>query len=74
MAITSALTLVEGEGPDEAFRLDDVAGVAVTVNLAEGQKCQRCWKILPEVGSDPEAPETCRRCADAVQHLGAAAQ
>ncbi|CAE7722163.1 ileS [Symbiodinium necroappetens] len=74
IAITSAITVTEGEGPAEAFRLDEVAGVAVTVRLAEGEKCERCWKVLPEVGSIPEAPGTCRRCADAVQHLGAAAQ
>ena len=74
VAITSALTLVEGEGPEDAFRLDEVSGVAVTVGLAEGGKCQRCWKILPEVGSIPGAPEICLRCADAVQYLGAAAQ
>src|SRR6266481_1580684 len=31
VAITSAATLVEGEGPPEAFRLDDVHGVTVVV-------------------------------------------
>ena len=36
VAITSAATLVEGEGPPDAFRLDDVKGVAVEVRLAEG--------------------------------------
>ncbi|HIP80751.1 MAG TPA: isoleucine--tRNA ligase, partial [Kiloniellaceae bacterium] len=74
IAITSAITVTEGDGPAEAFRLDEVAGVAVVVRLAEGQKCERCWKVLPEVGSNPAAPGTCRRCADAVQYLGAAAQ
>ena len=29
-------------------------------------KCARCWKLLPEVGSDPAHPELCLRCADAV--------
>ena len=74
VAITSAVTVTEGAGPAEAFRLDEVAGVAVTVHLAKGSKCQRCWKVLPEVGAAANAPETCGRCADAVQHLGAAAQ
>src|SRR5882757_4305381 len=53
VSITSAATLVQGEGPPTAFRLDDVKGVAVEVRLAEGQKCARSWKILPGVGSDP---------------------
>ena len=52
VAITSAATLVEGEGPPEAFRLDDVKGVAVEVRLAQGTKCARSWKILASVGSD----------------------
>ena len=74
IAITSALTLQEGAAPDGAFTLEEVPGVAVRVGAAEGEKCERCWRILPEVGAHPEAPGTCGRCADAVQHLGAAAQ
>jgi isoleucyl-tRNA synthetase len=36
--------------------------VSVTVKKAEGSKCNRCWKILPEVGTlSPE--DTCSRCA-----------
>ncbi len=50
------------------FSLDDVAGVSVKPDLAQGEKCERCWKVLPEVGSDPDHPGTCSRCADAVRH------
>ena len=45
VCITSAATLVEDEGPADAFRLPEVPGVAVVVNLAEGRKCARSWKI-----------------------------
>ena len=38
VCITSAATLVKDEGPADAFRLPDVAGVAVVPNLAEGQQ------------------------------------
>ncbi len=34
---------------------------------AQGCKCERCWKILPEVGSDKEHKGLCARCADAVR-------
>ena len=44
------------EGPADAFRLPDVAGVAVVPNLAEGTKCARSWKILTTIGADPEYP------------------
>jgi isoleucyl-tRNA synthetase len=57
---------VEGEGPAEAFRLTDVPGVAVVPALAAGAKCQRCWQVLPEVGSNPQHADICNRCADAV--------
>ncbi|MPZ09995.1 MAG: isoleucine--tRNA ligase [Kiloniellaceae bacterium] len=74
VAITSDITLSDAAAPVEAFRLPEVPGVAVVAALAAGDKCERCWKVLPEVGAVAEAPQTCTRCADAVQHLGAAAQ
>ena len=56
IAITSGARLMLGEGPESAFRLDDVKGVAVVFERAKGTKCARSWKILAEVGSDPEFP------------------
>ncbi len=41
---------------------------AVNFALAEGTKCGRCWKVLPEVGTDKEHKDVCLRCADAVRH------
>ena len=67
VAITSAATLVEGEGPPDAFRLDDAAGVAVEVRLAQGKKCARSWKILASVGSDPVYPDVSPRDAQALR-------
>ncbi|TMJ34626.1 MAG: isoleucine--tRNA ligase, partial [Alphaproteobacteria bacterium] len=67
VSITSAATLVEGEGPPEAFRLDGVADVAVEVRLAQGKKCARSWKILENVGSDPAYPDVSARDARALR-------
>ncbi|MGA0602668.1 isoleucine--tRNA ligase [Caulobacter sp. KR2-114] len=69
---TSQATLVAGEGPSGAFRLDEVAGVAVEPLKAEGRKCARSWRILPEVGSDPRYPDLSLRDADAVAAWDAA--
>jgi isoleucyl-tRNA synthetase len=55
------------DGPPDAFRLDDVNGVAVEVRLAEGKKCARSWKILPSVGSDPAYPDVSPRDAQALR-------
>jgi isoleucyl-tRNA synthetase len=63
---TSQAQLLRGDGPAGAFRLDEVAGVAVEPLRAEGKKCARSWRILPEVGSDPRYPELSLRDADAV--------
>jgi isoleucyl-tRNA synthetase len=67
ICITSAATLVQGDGPADAFRLDEVAGVAVQVRLAAGRKCARSWKILPSVGSDPHYPDVSPRDAKALR-------
>ena len=36
------------------------------VEPAQGQKCERCWKVLPTVGSDAKHPTLCPRCAKVV--------
>ncbi|MBP7000752.1 isoleucine--tRNA ligase [Amaricoccus sp.] len=63
--IVSALTVTEAPAPEHAFRLDDAHGVAVVPGLAEGEKCARCWKILPDVGTHAH-PGVCDRCDEAV--------
>ena len=67
VCITSAATLAEDEGPADAFRLADVAGVAIVPNLAEGTKCARSWKILNDIGADPEYPDVSLRDAKALR-------
>ncbi len=71
ICITSAATLVEGEGPADAFRLPDVPGVAVMTKLAEGKKCARSWKILSSVGDDPQYPDVTPRDAKALREWDA---
>ena len=63
---TSQATLVAGEGPAEAFRLADSPAVAVEPLRAQGRKCARSWRILPEVGDDPRYPDLSLRDAEAV--------
>ncbi|MEJ1970474.1 MAG: class I tRNA ligase family protein [Rhizomicrobium sp.] len=57
------------EPPADAFRLSDLPGVAAEFHHAEGDKCARCWMILPEVGSNPAHPDLCNRCSEAVDAL-----
>jgi len=69
---TSQASLIAGEGPEGAFRLPEVAAVAVEALRAEGRKCARSWRILPEVGHDPRYPDLSLRDADAVSWWDAA--
>ncbi len=71
ICITSGAALVEGEGLPEAFRLPDVAGVAVVPELAQGRKCARSWKISPAVGLDPQFPDVTPRDAQALREWDA---
>ncbi len=61
ICITSSVQLTADPMPQEAFRLPETEGVGVVFETAVGQKCQRCWKILPDVGSHRH-PGVCSRC------------
>jgi isoleucyl-tRNA synthetase len=37
---------------------------AVEITRAEGEKCDRCWRVLPEVAAN--TPHVCNRCAHAI--------
>jgi isoleucyl-tRNA synthetase len=66
LCITSGVTIEEGEGPADAFRLSDVPGVAVIVERAAGVKCARSWKYFDPRTADPRYPEITPRDAEAV--------
>jgi isoleucyl-tRNA synthetase len=68
LSIVSGAVLTDAPAPEAAFTLPEVPGVAVTVGPAAGEKCQRCWRILPEVGTIAAHESLCGRCADAVDH------
>ncbi len=63
--ITSTIEVSGDAAPSGAFTLEDVSGVAVIFAKATGEKCARCWKILPDVGSHKYA-QTCGRCSGAL--------
>ncbi len=61
LCITSGVMLTNDPAPAEAFRMGEVEGVAVVFEKADGEKCERCWKILPDVGTHSHAG-VCGRC------------
>ncbi|UWQ29551.1 isoleucine--tRNA ligase [Leisingera sp. M523] len=65
ICITSDIMLTNDPAPAEAFRMPEVDGVSVVFEKADGGKCQRCWKILPDVGNHVH-DGVCGRCDSAL--------
>ena len=72
ITITSSAELREGQSPNDVFTIEDVKGIGVLPQIAEGNKCVRCFKVLPEVGSIVDHTEVCNRCADAADKFSSA--
>ncbi|WP_084397788.1 isoleucine--tRNA ligase [Henriciella aquimarina] len=71
--ITSGATLIQGEGPADAYRLEDTPGVAVVPAKADGVKCARSWKYFDPAAADPDFPDITPRDAAAVREMRGAA-
>lgn len=54
--IVSSVSFVEG------------SEVSVSVAVAEGEKCPRCWNIR-ELGGNPNYPDVCKRCGDVLDEI-----
>jgi isoleucyl-tRNA synthetase len=74
LCITSAGTLRLGPVPEGVFTLPDLADIGVRVSPAPGERCERCWRVLPEVGQTAGHAELCRRCAAVLAPGGAPAR
>ena len=50
----------------EERRTDDIK-VVIKVEIAEGEKCERCWMYSKTVGKDKENPTICHRCSETLK-------
>ncbi len=64
ITITSKVNTIIAKPMCESFKLDDVDGIGVQVQSAEGEKCARCWKIDLFVSQSEN--KLCMRCHDVV--------
>ena len=62
IGIVSSFSLNTSDIPSTAFKIDTIKDVGAEIDLAEGKKCGRCWKILPEVLNE----DICERCKDVI--------
>ena len=83
IAITSGATLVDGAPAAGGFAVAEVPGVTVVCGLAAGSRCERCWRVLPEVGqsdvsgqgvADGTHDDLCGRCTAVVAEEATDAQ
>ena len=63
LLIVSEVNLVKGDAPADAMAGEHHADTKVVVEPSSHEKCERCWKHDASVGSDPDHPTLCARCA-----------
>ena len=65
ICIVSAVALSEDEAPASAYRSEN-GTVAVLVEPADGERCERCWIFTTDITDDGEG-RICRRCKKIVE-------
>jgi isoleucyl-tRNA synthetase len=51
------------------FRSELVPGLEVSVQRADGKKCDRCWNYSTHVGENQRYPTVCERCSEAIAEI-----
>jgi isoleucyl-tRNA synthetase len=68
--IISNLALDDADNaPADAFQGEEMVDLKVLVEAATGKKCERCWRISEDLGSDPAHPDACPRCTAVLKNL-----
>jgi isoleucyl-tRNA synthetase len=58
IAITSSLKIKSEPIPNGAFIAEDLKNIGVIVSTAQGEKCERCWRVSIPLNED----KICERC------------
>jgi isoleucyl-tRNA synthetase len=53
------------------FRSEVLPGLEVSVQRADGKKCDRCWNYSVHVGENSRYPTVCERCSEAIAEIEA---
>ena len=51
------------------YSSDVVPSLEVTVQRADGKKCDRCWNFSIHVGENARYPSVCERCSEAIAEI-----
>ncbi|RMG59421.1 MAG: isoleucine--tRNA ligase [Deltaproteobacteria bacterium] len=58
--------IVSDEKPEGGIAGEEVEGLVIRVDRSPHEKCERCWKYEPTVGTFQDHPTICERCRDAI--------
>ena len=62
ICIISSFTLLSNEKKSEFFSLETIKDISVEINIAEGEKCERCWKMSKIISEE----KLCSRCKEII--------
>ena len=51
----------------EVIVTDNGGELAIAVEKAEGEKCERCWAVSRTVGADSKHPTLCAHCCEVLK-------
>jgi isoleucyl-tRNA synthetase len=51
------------------YRSELVPSLELTVQRADGKKCERCWNYSTHVGENSRYPAICERCSEAIEQI-----
>ena len=72
MFIVSRLEVMDlADAPADAWTSEELPELKVTVRKAVGEKCERCWIISADLGTDAAHPTLCPRCTAVLTGTGA---
>ncbi len=71
ISIISELSILDEDAPEKGcrYRSEEIIGLVVQVQSAQGEKCERCWIRTTTVGKDMEHPNICLRCVEVVKEI-----
>ncbi|EHD20075.1 MULTISPECIES: isoleucine--tRNA ligase [Brenneria] len=70
-ALLTSKARVEGyENASVDAQATELPGLKIALSKAEGHKCPRCWHYESDIGSNPDHPDICGRCATNVGGKG----
>jgi isoleucyl-tRNA synthetase len=60
---------ISATAPPDAMKSETFPGLSVSIERADGVKCERCWNYSTHVGESTDYPTVCERCVNALDEI-----